>query len=218
MKVRFIIGAAFLVLAITMIWVALRSDYGMGFEDLLLNAGTEIAGIVVTVGLVDLLLERQRHQEERRAIAWRALHELDHAVWVWQGGTRELDVTELVALINNINESDPLPDFTQNLLMRLGSKSEATLRVSAEVIGKRSAVRDGLEATKRLASMRDSDSVLPHEIIAQCLRQGTEAFAEAVGQSSFLAIPYGITLAKNPNVSAQTWRHYGARPPTSPDV
>jgi len=76
----------------------------------------------------------------------------------------------------------------------------------------------GLEATKRLASMRDSESVLPHDVIALCLRMGTEAFADAVGQRSLLAIPYGITLAKNSDISAQAWRHFGARPPTPPVV
>jgi hypothetical protein len=210
MRVRLAIGAAFFVVALVMIWVSLRTGYGIEREDLLLNVGTEIAGIVITVVLVDLLLEKQRHREERKAIAWRALDEIDHAIWVWQGGARELDVTELSALIDNINDLDPIPEFTQNLLMRIGSASEATLRLRAEVLGRRSAVRAGLEATKGLAAMRDGDSVLRHTEIAEFLRLGVRHFAEAVGVQSSLELPVG-SVSKNPSIAAQTWRHYGER-------
>lgn len=113
MKLRLGIGFLFLVLSALMIFWSIRAGYGLDSGDVFLNVGTELAGIVITVAIVDWLLERQRRRAECKTIAWRALHELDYAVWVWQGGAREFDVAELDWLLEHAAEDDPLPHFTQ---------------------------------------------------------------------------------------------------------
>ena len=55
------------------------------------NLGTELVGIVITVAVVEWFFERRRHQTRGRQLAWDALHAIEHAVWVWQGGPRESD-------------------------------------------------------------------------------------------------------------------------------
>jgi len=55
-----------------------------------MNLGTEIVGITLTVAIVEALLEKRARSDEARRIAWNVMHDIDHAVWVWQGGGRSL--------------------------------------------------------------------------------------------------------------------------------
>ena len=50
-----------------------------------------IIGIVITVAVVEWFFERRRLQTRGRQLAWDALHAVEHAVWVWQGGPREVE-------------------------------------------------------------------------------------------------------------------------------
>ncbi len=118
---RVAITSLFLAVAVGVVGLAFRVGPDKPWGALWLNLGTEIVGIVFTVAIVEWLFERRRRLEDARRMAWRVLHALDHAVWVWQGGHREFNLAELVALLKRVEDGDSLPGFTQNLLMQLGS-------------------------------------------------------------------------------------------------
>jgi hypothetical protein len=178
-------------------------------RDLWLNLGTELLGIVLTVAVVEWLFERRRRQENAQRMAWRVLHELDHAVWVWQGGRRGFSIDELLGLLSLVEDDDPLPPFTETLLLRLGSSADNTLRHEPETVRANKHLHNALERLKDLARIRDHDTTLSDREIAECLTQVAENLARGVkltiGDASLAADP----LMRNPHPNWQEWRHYG---------
>ncbi len=105
---RALVTGGFLIVAaiilVTSFFVGVQTPSGT----LLVNLGTEIVGIVMTVAIVEWFFERRRLQNRGRQLAWDFLHAVEHAVWVWQGGPREMDSDEVRGLLNAVRD-DPLP-------------------------------------------------------------------------------------------------------------
>jgi len=70
-----------------------------GWGSIFLNLGTEIIGIVLTVALVEVLLERQSQKEVARSMAMAILIELDKRIHSWLGGDPRFDVNEMLLLL-----------------------------------------------------------------------------------------------------------------------
>jgi hypothetical protein len=186
---------------------------------LLLNLTTEIAGILVTVLVIDVLVARRRREDEIRRLAWDLLHELDHAVRVWQGGRREPSVAELMALVSRIGAEDPVPWFTQNLFMRIGSRSAALRDLRPELVRASHELATALEALVPLASMRDGRACLPPERIKECIAEGVRPLLTILRQTRSertpgAACPTGAPR-RDPLEKSQEWRHFGDRPAAS---
>jgi uncharacterized protein (UPF0216 family) len=202
------IAATFLIMSALMIGSAFMEG-GVTKVDFLLNLGTEIFGIVITVAIVDYLLELRKLQDEARRIAWEVLHSIDHAVWVWQGGARQFDIDELEALLDLATESDPVPRFTQNLLLQVGSKSENTLRSKQEVVGINNNLKFALETLRRLSRMRDYENLLPTIEIVQSLQQSIRALIKVVNIQSTVIDADGVKPFRSTSIENHEWRHFG---------
>lgn len=205
---RIVITALFLLLALGVVAVAFHAGPSSAWGSLWLNLGTEIIGIVLTVAIVEWLFERRSRREEARKMAWRVLHELDHAVWVWQGGHREFDLPELVALLRQARDGDPLPGFTQNLLMRLGSASQDTLRHEPDVAAANPPLRSAMQHLAPLARIRDDEKLLPAGAVAQYLSAATRELAAALGLPLPAELP-DVADLRDTEAKRQEWRHYG---------
>lgn len=205
---RVFITILFLLLAFGVVALSFHAGTGSPWGTLWMNLGTEIVGIVLTVAIVEWLFERRRRVEEARKMAWRVLHQLDHTVWVWQGGHREFDLAELVALLNGIQDKDPLPEFTQNLLMHLGSASHDTLRHEPETPAAKPSLEKALRHLAPLARIRDQMTLLPAREIASHLSAATRELAAAVGLPLPAALP-DIAKLRETSARKQEWRHYG---------
>ncbi|HSG46409.1 MAG TPA: hypothetical protein VLA43_01220, partial [Longimicrobiales bacterium] len=93
---RILVPTAFLLVAGLVIWSAFLVQPNTTTQSLLVNLGTEIVGIVITVAVVEWFFERRRHLERARQLAWSALHAAEHGIWVWQGGPREVETDQLL--------------------------------------------------------------------------------------------------------------------------
>ena len=210
MTLRILIALGFILMALLAFLEAFDPRFTGRISDLFLNVSTELVGIALTVVVVDFLLERRRLKEEVRRVACEALNELDHHVWVWQGGAREFDLVELLALVDNIKENAPLPSFTQNLFLVLGSRASNTLRTRADVLRMSSDLRAGLESLSHLAGIRDANSVMPGSTVAENLKRAIEPLARAAG---FTIPPPGLLapqeFRQTTTIEEQEWRHYG---------
>ena len=152
---RWLIAGGALIVALIIIYEAFELGPNSSSGALLLNLGTEVLGITVTVAIVEYLLERKEHRDEARRIAWNVLHEIDHAVWIWQGGGREFDVDELIALPDEIDDGDHLPSFTQNIIMNIGSRSENTLRQRDDIMKESAELKNALMKLSPLSKVRN---------------------------------------------------------------
>ena len=120
---RALVTGGFLALAGSVIWLAFLVGPDTSAGNLFTNLGTEIIGIVITVAFVEWLFERRRLQTRGRQLAWDALHTIEHAVWVWQGGPRQMDTDEVFGILAAVGSNDPLPDFTEGMFLSIGTRS-----------------------------------------------------------------------------------------------
>ena len=134
----------------------------------------------MTVAIVEWFFERRRLQNRGRQLAWDALHAIEHAVWVWQGGPRQMDTDEVLGVLNAVTRDDPLPDFTEGLFLNVGTRSRRLLTNDPEAITAVPGFMNGLEHFARLSSMRDGTERMPSRKVADILEEGTSALAKAL--------------------------------------
>jgi hypothetical protein len=208
--VRAAVTAAFLLLAIFILWVALRLGADTGRGALLLNLGTEVIGIVITVAVVEWFVERRRLQNRGRQLAWDALHAVEHAVWVWQGGPREMETDDVLGILKAASESDPLPDFTEGLFLNIGTRARRLLNNDPDAVEAVPGFANGLEHLARLSAIRDGKSPMRPRKVADILEEGTSELARALGKATDRHLA-NLIRYRDPSAASQERRHFGVR-------
>ncbi len=207
---RALVTAGFLTLALIILLISFVFEVTPSTESLLVNLGTEIIGIVITVAVVEWFFERRRLQNRGRQLAWDALHALEHAVWVWQGGPREMDTDEVRAVLSAVGEEDPLPDFTESLFLNIGTRSRRLLNNDPQAVAAMPGFMNALEHLARLSSLRDGDDVIPPLKLADILDDGTHELARTLGKPTERHLA-SLIRYRDPSAESQERRHFGGR-------
>jgi hypothetical protein len=180
---------------------------GQVLIDLLINLGTEIFGILVTLAVVDIFLERRRLQERGKELGWGALHGIERVVWVWQGGPRRMGTDELLGLISSINPGDSLQPFTRNLLISLGNRGREILEIESAA----ARTVPGLDkAAADLASLRAlgerGSAAVTLRMVIEVLDGATVELARILGQPT-QKMPAGLLRNRDASPEAQAGRY-----------
>jgi hypothetical protein len=175
---------------------------------LLLNLGTEILGIAATVAVVDALLEQRKDDAEATRIGWGAMHELDHAVWVWQGGRREYFLDELWDLVTAIGDEDQMAAFTAGLFLNIGGRAGNTRRTRDPILRRHDALATALKSLSRLSAVRDSTDGLAAGEVRNLLEEAITNLATHLDLTLPVA-PTGASAVRDPSAKAQERRPYG---------
>ncbi len=207
---RAVVTSSFLLLAVLVLWMAFVVGTDTSYGTLFINLGTEIIGIVITVAVVEWFFERRRLLNRGRQLAWDSLHATQTAVWVWQGGPREMETDELLGVLNAVHEDDPLPDFTEGLFLNVGTRSRRLLNNDPQAVAALPGFMDALEHFARLSAMRDGRSSMPSRKVADILEQGSRALARALGQPTERHLASLIRF-RDPSLESQERRHHGGR-------
>jgi len=207
---RALVTGGFLVLAVGILSISFLFGVDTSMGTLLINLGTEIIGIVMTVAIVEWFFERRRLQTRGRQLAWDSLHALEHAVWVWQGGPREMDTDEVRGVLNAAGTDDDIPDFTEGLFLNIGTRSRRLLNNDPVAVQAMPGFMDGLEHLARLSAMRDGKDPMPARKVADILDQGTASLAKALGKPTEMHLASLIRF-RDPSVEGQERRHFGGR-------
>jgi hypothetical protein len=204
---RALIAVGFLVVSAAMVWGAfvLGADTDRGA--LLVNLGTEIFGILITVALVEWLFERRRLQDRARELAWGVFHSLERAVWIWQGGPRQLGTDSLLGLIQGIGRADPMPAFTRTLLINLGTQSREALDKEALAIRLLPGLKVALEDLTSLRALTDGDSAVSIRMVSEVLESGTLGLARVLSLSA-QPMPAALVRYRDSSERAQEERYY----------
>lgn len=205
---RATVTGLFLLLSVACVWAAFLVGTDRTLGDLFLNLGTEIAGIVLTVAIVDWFFERRRLRIRAREMAWNALHGIEHAVWVWQGGPRQLDTDELLGLLSAVGAGDAIPDFTQNLLLGLGARTKQALKNEPDAVATAQGLEEAFLQLGRLASLRDGGDLLPARKIADILASAVAHLAVVLGLPDE-RIPARLIRYRDPSLESQERRYFG---------
>jgi len=213
--VRALVTGGFLLVAAIIISLALVIGVDTASGTLLINLGTEIVGIVLTVAIVEWFFERRRLQSRARQLAWDVLHPVIHAVWVWQGGPREMDTDEVLGVLAAVGPDEPLPDFTEGLLLNVGTRSRRMLIDEPAVVAAMPHLMTGLEHISRLSSIRDGTPPMPARKVADILEEGTSTLARCVGRPTEPLLAR-LIRHRDPSVEGQERRHFGGSGPLVP--
>jgi hypothetical protein len=191
-------------------WLAFHLGTQTDWGQLLVNLGSEIVGIVITVAVVESFLERRRLHNRGRQLAWDTLHAVESGVWVWQGGPRELETDELLGILGAVNEDDVLADFTEGMFLNVGTRSRRLLTNEPEAVSAIPRFMNALEQLGRLSAIRDGRSPMPPRKIADILEEGTGELAAALGQPTERHLA-SLIRYRDPSTASQERRHFGER-------
>lgn len=208
--IRAAVTAGFLLLAVLVLWTAFLVGTETSFGALFINLGSEIIGIVITVAVVESFLERRRLINRGRQLAWDALHATQSAVWVWQGGPREMETDEVLGILKAVNQDDPLPDFTEGLFLNVGTRGRRLLNNEPQAVAALPGFMTALEHLARLSAMRDGRTPMPPRKVADILEEGVAALAQALGQPTERHLA-SLIRYRDPSVESQERRHHGGR-------
>lgn len=207
---RALVVGAFLLLAILVLWMAFVVGTDTSWGTLFLNLGSEIIGIVITVAVVESFLERRRLQNRGRQLAWDTLHAAQTAVWVWQGGPREMETDEVLGVLRAVAVADPLPDFTEGLFLNVGTRSRRLLSNEPQAVAAIPGFMTALEHLARLSAIRDGKTPMPPRKVADIMEEGTTALAKALGQPTERLLA-SLIRYRDPSLESQERRHHGGR-------
>ncbi len=206
---RALVTGGFLLVATIMLVTSFVLGVDTSAGTLLVNLGTEIVGIVMTVAIVEWFFERRAVQNRGRQLAWDTLHAVEHAVWVWQGGPREMDSDEVRGVLNAVGD-DPLPDFTEGLLLNIGTRCRRLLNNDPTAVEAIPGFMTSLEHLGGLISIRDGKGSLSSRTVANILDDGTMALAKALGKPTERH-PTQLIRFRDPSVESQERRLFGER-------
>lgn len=209
---RVLLAAGCTIAAIVMIAAGIFfSDAPRGeIVSMLGNLGAEILGLALTVAIIDWMLERKRLNEQAAHLAWRMLHDVDHAFWVWQGGRREFHLDELMALLEIASKDDPLPKFTEELFINLGIRSSDNLRLQPRLMAHDRRLKAALKSLAGLAQIREARTIVNSSYIIDGLRAAVTNLAEMTGQMPHQGEFAAARSFRDPSIEAQTRRYKGS--------
>jgi hypothetical protein len=208
--IRVVLGIVFFVISAGLIVGSTLFDQNSSFRDILGNLGTEIFGILVTIGLVDWFLEKRRRQDRAREIAWRVLHGIEHAVWVWQGGPRHVGTNELLGIISGIRKQSSLEPFTEGLLLNVGLQCRSILQREASAVKSLPGLSGILKDLVSLANIRDLATSTRIRTVAEILEGSVTGLARVLGQSTD-RMPSGLIWYQDPTPEGQQGRYRQVR-------
>lgn len=147
-----------------------------------LNLGSELAGIVVTVTLIEVLMERRRRQDEIQRKAAHFLQGLDSVIYFWRGGYTKFDIGELLALLVKVEDNDSLIHETEAMLLNLGKQASMVHNEKPDHIASDKMLRKGLAYLAEFLAIRDgANQPVKMSVIAKAAEQACVCLAQAAG-------------------------------------
>jgi hypothetical protein len=212
MSTRMMLALGCTLVALVMVGtgVVLAEDKGAELIGMLGNLGAEMLGLALTVAIIDWLLERKRLNEQVQHLAWRMLHDVDHAFWVWQGGRREFHLDELMALLEMASKADPLPKFTEELFINLGIRASDNLRLQPRLMAHDRRLKASLKSLAGLAQIREARNLVDAGYIIEGLRSAVSNLAELTGQHPHKGEFGAAKSFRDPSYDAQYRRYRGS--------
>lgn len=205
---RAVVTGGFLAIAAAILWVAFLVGTDTSTGNLFINLGTEIIGIVITVAVVEWFFERRRLQNRGRQMAGNALHAVEHAVWVWQGGPRQMETDEVRGILHAVGEPDPMADFTEGLFLNIGTRARRLLSNDPDAVSALPRFMNALEHLARLSAIRDGKNRMSSRKIADILDEGTAELAKALSRPTERHLA-SLIRYRDPSLESQERRHYG---------
>ena len=182
---RLLVALAFVVVGAAMIFAPRVLGWPWSGSGTLVDLGSEILGLALTVSILDWFFEQRRLRADGRRLAWDAFHDIERAVWVWQGGPFRLETEDLLGLLSGVSDDDEFATCTERLLLGLGIRSRELLKGERRAI---STVPGLAEALGELASLgRIGEGRKPS---ARAVQAALESSARSLAEILDLSAPF----------------------------
>lgn len=215
--VRIVVALSFLIVSVGSIWGAVRVGTATATGQILVNMGTEIFGILITIAVVEWFFERKRLQDRARELSWGLLHTIERGVWTWQGGPQQVGTEELLGIIAGIQPKDPLTRTTRTLLVNVGAKAREALNKEPKVVRTIPGLTDAIQDLQSLRSLQDGDSSVSVRMVSEVLESSVTNIARVLNLST-QRIPPGLIRYRNASEEMQQERFYASSTgATAPD-
>lgn len=149
----------------------------------LVDLGSEMLGLALTVSILDWFFEQRRVQAEGRRLAWEVFHDIERVAWVWQGGPLRLETDELLGILHAASASDRFASCTEGLLLTLGIRSRELLKGERRPVRAVPGLGEALEELSGLARIGEARK-LSAESVRNALLAGTRRLAEILDLSA----------------------------------
>jgi hypothetical protein len=209
-QLRTWVGLLLFVLASAMCLRAFSLGSNSASGGLLLNLGTELIGMLLTVVLVERLFEEHNKRQDARRLAMQFLHEVDDVVWVWQGGRRQFSSIELKKLLfEAIRMNDPIAPCTARRLMNLGDFASRTRRTDSAAVKCSEPLSRGLRNLEAFVQLRDPGYDVPPREIGKRLARAVRALAAAAEVRKYDSVFSPPPGSRNASIEEQERRDAG---------
>lgn len=203
---RLVLAIGLVMVAGVLVFAAFQLEGGGRGSELLMGLATEVFGIIVTLAVVDWMLERRRRQERARDLAWASLHSVERAVWVWQGGPRRVTTDELLGIIQGIDPDDDIQPLARSLLAAVGTRSLEILDREAASVETMPGLADALRELSSLHSLSNQQASVSLALITEVLVYAIQRLAWVLGLPS-QAMPSALIGQRDAAADAQNERY-----------
>lgn len=125
---RLAVATLFVAIGVGLIMIPRFVGWQWSGSATLVDLGSELLGLALTVSILDWFFEQRRLRSDGRRLAWEVFHSVERAVWTWQGGPFRLETDELLGLLNGVGDDDPIAPCTEGLLLGLGIRGRELLK------------------------------------------------------------------------------------------
>jgi hypothetical protein len=126
-----------------------------------------------------------------------------------------MDSDAVRGVLSAVGNDDPLPDFTEGLLLNIGARTRRVLNDDPGAIDAMPGLMHALEQLGGLSSIRDGKRSLSSRTVAEILDDGTTALAKSLGRPTERH-PTSLIRFRDPSVESQERRHFGEGGPFRP--
>jgi hypothetical protein len=119
-----------------------------------------------------------------------------------------MSTDEVLGMLAGVGKDDPVPDFTEGLMLAIGTRSRRLLNDDQAPVVAMPGLMNGLEHFSRLSSIRDAGISMPSRKIADILEDGTKELAQALDRPAERLLP-SLIRHRDPSVEKQERRHFG---------
>jgi hypothetical protein len=131
---RLAVALGFVAIGVATLFVPRVLGWEWSGGAILTDLGSEFLGLALTVSILDWFFEQRRLRADGRRLAWEVFHDLERAVWVWQGGPFRLETDELLGLLQGVSDQDEFADCTQRMLLGLGIRGRELVKGERQAV------------------------------------------------------------------------------------
>ncbi len=209
--IRAVVVAVFLVIGGAVLGAAMIVGADTSTGNVLINLGTEIFGIVITVAVVEWFFEKRRLQDRARDLTWDILHEMEHVVWVWQGGPRRMGTDQLLGVINAIRTDDPMGPQAQALLQSLGDRTGRMMEREAAAVKSLKGLETALSDLTSLPGLGEHNRTSELRMVIEILESSTMRIARVLGLPD-QRLPSALIRGRDASIEVQERRYQESHP------